>query len=164
MEMSYKLIHLGIQDAERQMVKCMPILYKVTFTIPMTKNLLASEANLSREHWTIKKKRHDAQQFLIDSYMNHKVFTLHTTCSINTIEPEEWLPCRITLARIAPRSLDEDNLLYSLKWVRDAISDNLIPGLAKGRADGDKRLEFKYNQEKGRPREYALKIEIEKLN
>jgi hypothetical protein len=151
------------------MVRTMPIPIKITFTIPMTKNLLASEANL-REHWTKRHARHNVQQFLLDSHMNRYVFFVPSKENneiggyFDCYEPEDWLPCIITLTRIAPRALDRDNLPYSLKKITDVICDNLIPGLAPGRADGDKRIkDIIYKQEKGRVREYALKVEIERI-
>lgn len=139
---------------------------EVTFTIPMTKDLLASEANIQREHWKIKKNRHDAQQWLIESYMDKYLFFVPGTTNngeagyYDSHEPEEYLPCLITITRIAPRALDWDNLLYSLKWITDGICGRLIPGLAPGRADGDKRISIQYGQEKGGVREYALRVTI----
>jgi hypothetical protein len=70
------------------------------------------------------------------------------------------LPCKIHLTRIAPRSLDGDNLPNAFKSITDDIADFLIPGLPRGHADGDSRLEWQYSQEKGHPKEYALRIEI----
>jgi|SRR3990167_11125821 len=68
------------------------------------------------------------------------------------------LPCSVRLTRIGHRMLDEDSAIYSLKYVRDEISDLLIPGLARGRADGDKRITWEYGQEIG---PYGIRIEIE---
>ncbi len=120
---------------------------RVTFDIPMTKNLLASEANLS-EYWTIKKKRHDAQKYLVKSYWN--------ACVIE--DPQ--LPCHIKITRIAPRKLDEDNMIYSMKWIKDAIAGCIIPGLANGLADSNSRLKWEYTQEKGPSKQYGIRIEI----
>ncbi len=69
----------------------------------------------------------------------------------------------IFLTRIAPRALDFDNLVYAFKHIRDVIADTLLPGLAAGRADDDKRLQWQYCQEKGRPKEYAFRISIKRL-
>jgi len=71
------------------------------------------------------------------------------------------LPCRITLTRISPGTLDYDNLVASLKAPLDVLADMLIPGLAPGRADGDSRLAFYYMQEKGK--DFALKVEVESV-
>jgi hypothetical protein len=49
-------------------------------------------------------------------------------------------------------------MVYAFKSIRDAIADLTLPGLAGGKADGDERLEWAYNQEIGL---YGIKIEIE---
>lgn len=58
------------------------------------------------------------------------------------------LPCKIGLTRLSTRKLDDDNLVGAFKWIRDEIADCLIPGQAKGRADGDQRLSWEYRQQK----------------
>jgi hypothetical protein len=80
-------------------------------------------------------------------------------CLLNA---HKWpsLPLSITLTRIAPRSLDYDNLVPSWKFLADCIGDCLIPGLAPGRADGTGELRFHYAQVKGKVREYAIEISI----
>ena len=108
---------------------------------------IISSANLV-EHWSKKYKREKEQKFLISQEMLKHLDKIS-------------LPVTLTFVRIAPRMLDDDNLQYSLKSHRDLLSSLLIPGLAPGRADGDSRLEFKYEQEKGDPKEYALKIIFE---
>ena len=105
-----------------------------------------SEANCS-EHWSKKSKRHrDQKKWIIIYFFNNN--------------PEVFLPCLIKITRIAPRKLDYDNLCASQKFVVDAICDCLIPGLPAGRADGDPRIKIEYFQKKGKPKEYAVKIEI----
>lgn len=74
------------------------------------------------------------------------------------------LPVKITLIRIAPRSIDDDNLQFAMKEFRDFIADALIPGLPMGRADGDERLIWKYQQKKDEPKKYAIKIIIESVS
>lgn len=76
------------------------------------------------------------------------------------LDPKINLPCVITLTRIAHKDdpMDFDNLVYSMKGIRDAVAEKILPGLPSGRADGDKRLEWKYGQEKGL---YGIRIEIE---
>ena len=106
---------------------------------------IISEAN-TQSHWTVKRKRQKKINMLLGSELNR----------LGTV----FLPCHVILTRIAPRAFDHDNLLYSLKNQRDVISDFLIPGLQMGRADNDERLSFEYRQEKGDPKEYALKIEL----
>jgi len=60
----------------------------------------------------------------------------------------------ITLTRIAPRVLDTDNLASGLKAVRDGVADAL------GVDDGSFRIEWRYAQERGKPGEYAVRVEI----
>lgn len=48
----------------------------------------------------------------------------------------------VTITRIAPRQLDDDNLAGSAKHVRDGIADAL------GIDDGDKRIQWRYGQAK----------------
>lgn len=108
---------------------------------------MASEANLS-EHYMVKSNRHRKQKKRAAMYfLPHK----------NRVE----LPISIRMVRISPRTLDFDNLVYSLKWVRDSLAASLIGGLAPGRADEDPRLTWDYAQEKGKPKEYAIRIELQ---
>ena len=64
-------------------------------------------------------------------------------------------PLTITLTRIGPRTLDDDNLAGGFKHVRDGVADWL------GIDDGDKRLTWRYEQRKGAPKEYAAEVRIE---
>jgi hypothetical protein len=70
------------------------------------------------------------------------------------------LPVVIILTRISSRKLDDDNLPTAFKWIRDSIADYIIPGLKPGRADDNKGLTFVYRQEKGKPKEQAIRIQI----
>jgi len=112
----------------------------------MSKDTIVSEANRSNENRHVKKKRHKDQRTLI------WIFTRH--------QPTVSLPCRVIMTRIAPREYDFDNLVSSLKYVRDYIAEWIIPGQAKGRADGDKLIRWHYFQEKGEVRQYALNVKI----
>lgn len=62
----------------------------------------------------------------------------------------------VALTRVAPRALDDDNLRAAAKSVRDGVADWL------GIDDGDERIEWLYAQERGKPREYAVRIRIER--
>lgn len=116
----------------------------IEFTLPIK---TISEAN-SSEHWTKKHKRHKQQKFIVRSFLN-------------TLKPNITLPCHITLTRIAPRSLDAaDNLPASFKWILDTICDYILPGLANGRADSNPDIHVTYSQEKGKPKQYSIKINI----
>jgi len=61
----------------------------------------------------------------------------------------------VKITRVAPRELDCDNLIAGAKACRDGIADWL------GVPDNDPRIEWKYAQEKGKPKEYAASIDIE---
>jgi Holliday junction resolvase RusA-like endonuclease len=65
------------------------------------------------------------------------------------------LPCVVKLVRISPRPLDLDNLQRSQKSVRDGIADWL------GIDDRNVALvHYVYDQEKGPPRHYGVRVEI----
>lgn len=123
---------------------------EVEVFIPLSINLVVSEANRANEHWASKKERHDIQKFIINSAYNTKIHGKYT------------LPCQITLTRIAPRKLDkEDNLPIAFKWIKDYLAGHMIEGnKSGGMKDGDSRLEWFYAQEKGKPKQYAIKIQI----
>jgi crossover junction endodeoxyribonuclease RusA len=102
-----------------------------------------SEANL-RESWHVKAKRVKLQRSIT-----------------RTMFSQKFRPARVgsdyavTLTRIAPRPLDTDNLARSFKAIRDGIADAL------GIDDGSKRFTWNYAQEKGPPKRYAVRIQIE---
>jgi hypothetical protein len=58
------------------------------------------------------------------------------------------LPVTITLVRIATRTMDYDNMVYSFKAIRDCISSLLLPDLKPGQADGHSGIKFEYRQNK----------------
>lgn len=101
-----------------------------------------SEANI-REHWAVKAKRNKAHRRTAWAYTRDA--TLGRT-----------LPDKMTirLTRIAPRRLDTDNLARSFKAAADGIADAL------GIDDGDPRLTWLYAQQKGKPKQYEVKVEI----
>lgn len=104
-----------------------------------------SEANTS-EHWSKKSVRKKKQAYWVRIFMKG-----------SSAQP----PCHIKLTRIAPRRLDDDNNTMALKYVRDAIADQINPGLAPGRADDSCHgITWEYDQEKGIPKSYGVKIEI----
>lgn len=107
-----------------------------------------SEFN-TREHWRVSHKRHKAQKALV-------------SLQFRQAKPQIELPCTVTLTRIAPGTLDFDNLAGAFKYVTDAVCDGILPGLRAGQADRDPRIKIEYTQEKGRQGEYAVRIEIKK--
>ena len=95
---------------------------------------LPSAANFS-EHWANKSKRHKSQcNWVLAGIGRHRH---HIP-----------LPCKVILTRVSPRKLDDDNLAFAFKNIRDFVADLIIPGLAPGRADGDPRITWQYEQKK----------------
>lgn len=64
------------------------------------------------------------------------------------------VPCVVTITRIAPCQLDNDNLARAAKAVRDEVARWL------GVDDRDVRVVWHVAQAKGRPREYAVRIAV----
>ena len=93
---------------------------------------IASEAN-SREHWHEKAKRHHNQKDWI------KVAMLHE---------ELRLPCQVKMTRLAPSTLDSDNLITAFKYVRDYIAAEITKDFRPGRADSTSKIKWCYSQEK----------------
>jgi hypothetical protein len=101
---------------------------------------IESEANM-REHWAVKASRtkaHRSTACLKVAPHRRKILSLGDRILI-------------TLTRVAPRELDDDNLARGFKAVRDGVADAL------GLDDRDKRLKWAYAQEKGK--DYAAKVE-----
>jgi hypothetical protein len=97
---------------------------------------IESVANL-REHWRKRAAR----------AKGHKLAALAV--------PVHPLPCVVTLTRIAPRELDDDNLQSGFKALRDGIAARL------GVDDRDPRIRFQYRQQKGPPKVYAARVDIQ---
>jgi len=93
-----------------------------------------SESN-RRDHWRVKAKRAKAQRQMAAMLV-----------------PRCCLPCVVTLTRISPRMLDDDNLRGALKHVRDGVADRL------GIDDRDPRVEWRYAQRKGKQK--AVEVEL----
>jgi len=122
--------------------------HKVTliksYTLPI---VTVSEGNLF-EHWTKANARHKRQKKDINHYLSE----------ISAYKDKKIV---VKLVRIASRKLDaHDNLRMSFKFVVDAIADILNPGKAAGRADDSDLIEWQYGQEKGKPKEKAIRVEI----
>lgn len=64
------------------------------------------------------------------------------------------VPAVVRIVRVAPNALDTDNLTGSAKHVRDAVAEWL------GIDDRDERVTWHVGQEKGDPREYAVRVLI----
>lgn len=126
---------------------------EISWTMPIK---TVSEAN-SSEHWAKKASRHKQQQYFTNLFFQRAV-------------KEFSLPCEITLTRLSPRTLDNDNLLSSLKYIRDEIAACLLPELkvtyvskgklieSKGFCDNDPRISWKYDQQKSKL--YGVNVKI----
>lgn len=68
--------------------------------------------------------------------------------------PAHPVPCVVTLVRVAPRALDDDNLRSAFKALRDGIADRL------GVKDNDPRVRWEYDQARGKAKEYAARVVI----
>ena len=121
----------------------LPNVFVYARTIPIR---IESELN-AREHWHKKAQRHTMQKMAVRSFLN-------------VDRPDIKPPCTIKLTRIAPRRFDEDNMVGGCKYIKDAVAEYFHPNLATGRADDDPDLTWQYAQEKGAPKEHALRIEI----
>ena len=100
----------------------------------------------AREHWREAWERHKEQKNLVYLACRPKISII-------------CLPCTVKLTRLGPREMDFDNLVISQKYIRDAIAELITGDYVPGRADGDKRISWQYDQEKSK--EYGVKILIE---
>lgn len=117
---------------------------KTILTIPL-KTVSPNVTNT--QHWRIRRKLSKIQKASV-------------YYALLAAYPKPTVPCQVTITRIASRAMDQDNLGGALKTVIDTIADFLIPNLPPGKADGDPRISWVYNQEKG-SREQEIRIEIE---
>ena len=117
-------------------------LKKVVVDVPLK---LASELNM-HEQWRARHKRANAQRELIGLTCMSRLAPFRKTAT----------PLVVTIERIAPSALDDDNLVGAGKHVRDAIAEVL--GLPN---DRDARVTWLYGQRRRRVREYATVVTIE---
>ena len=95
-----------------------------------------------REHWAARAKRVKQERASVGWFLR--------------AIKKPALPCAVTLTRIAPRSLDGDNLQAGCKAARDEIAAWL------GVDDADPRVTWRYAQEP-RPKTYALRVTVEPM-
>lgn len=111
-----------------------------------------SEAN-AHEHWRARQKRAKAQRSAAVILTAAHAATAGIVVSSGNYYALAG-PMVVTLTRIAPRSLDSDNLAGSAKHVRDGIADAL------GIDDRNPIVEWRYAQRRGAPKQYAVEIHI----
>ena len=104
---------------------------------------IISEAN-SRQHWrkaAARKKLHrQTARLVLQQYARPMG------------EAERFT---ITLTRVAPRKLDDDNLASGFKAVRDGVADWL------GIDDGSPRIKWQYAQHKGSAGHYSAWVRVQ---
>lgn len=116
----------------------------VTITLPIR---TVSEAN-AHEFWRVRQKRAKQQR---------GITALMCRGLLRNLRADEFdaLPALdVRMIRIASRELDSDNLPSSMKHCRDGVAD------AFGIDDRDPRVTWHYAQERGAPKEYAVRIEV----
>lgn len=94
----------------------------------------------TREHWSRRAKRAQAERALIRMRL----------AGVRGWPPA--LPVNVTLTRVGPRKLDDDNLQGACKPTRDGVADAL------GVDDGSEDIQWFYSQEKG---DYEVRVKIE---
>jgi hypothetical protein len=104
---------------------------------------IVSVANL-REHWSKRHRRAALHRGTARAMM-------FQACRM----PPSTGPVQITLTRIAPRTLDSDNLASGFKGTRDGVADWL------GVDDGHGSLTWRYAQRKGHTAQYAAEVVVE---
>ena len=102
---------------------------------------IESTPNL-REHWAARAKR----------AREHKSAVWY---ALRAAKAPYTLPCRVTLTRIAPRTMDTDNNVAGMKAARDGVALWLQVD------DADERISWVYAQRKGPPKTYRAEIQIE---
>jgi hypothetical protein len=101
---------------------------------------LASLNALAREHWRNRQRRAKDHHLIVRAML-----WPHTPWRIDK-------PVVVTITRIGPRKLDDDNLAGSGKHVRDAVASCF------DRDDADTFFAWQYEQQKG---DYGVRIRIE---
>lgn len=108
-----------------------------------------SESN-KHEHWRVRHLRANGNK---KKGILGQRETVKLVLSAKATKPA--LPCTIRLVRIAPRKLDQGNLAGSMKHVQDGCADWI------GVDDRhDDVVKYEYTQERGKPNEYAIRIEV----
>ncbi len=108
-----------------------------TVTVPIR---IVSVMN-GREHWSKRARR-------------AKLHRDSTYLALKAARVPLMGPCIVTLTRIAPRTLDGDNLQSGCKAARDGVADWLDLD------DASPLIVWQYAQRRGGPKEYGLQIDL----
>jgi predicted Fe-S protein YdhL (DUF1289 family) len=103
---------------------------------------ISSPANGSHGHWAADAKRRKDQRTIVKWSL------------LPLRKPP--LPVVVTLTRIGVRDLDTDNLAAGFKSIRDEVA----AWLGCGDSTRDPVI-WRYEQERGEPRQYACRIKVE---
>lgn len=120
----------------------------MTITVPIK---VVSEAN-ARGHWAGKARRTKYARETVALLMRQPLAMRREALAATRNGGAGVVV--VTLTRIAPRELDDDNLRGALKACRDGVADAL------GIDDRDARVTWEYAQRRGKPREYAVEINV----
>jgi hypothetical protein len=96
-----------------------------------------------REHWATRHRRTRDERALTLAMLRIQ------------LGPLQRAPVGVRLVRIAPRALDDDNLRGALKAIRDGVQDYV--------GVDDRYLRVDYDQVRGRPGEYGVRVELFEL-
>lgn len=107
---------------------------KVSVTLPL--RIESGNIGHGREHWAKRARRVKRERLAAIAV------------------PKFTLPATVTLTRIAPRTLDGDNLEAGFKGLRDGIADRA------GVDDRDPRITWLYAQERGKPKQQACRVDV----
>lgn len=116
-------------------------------TVPIR---LDSTSNMS-EHWSNRSRRNKANRARLWHALPRGLEELL----------DSGRRAYVTLTRVAPRPLDDDNLRGACKGCRDIIAQMFFPDTKPGQADSYDCFEWIYAQERGAVKEYALRVRIE---
>lgn len=122
---------------------------KATLEIPIR---TVSEAN-QRCHWSVRAKRAKRQRNAVALFCRTRVDWRRLVVEWSLFRDSR---ATVELTRVSPRVLDDDNLRGALKATRDQIADEL--GL---KSDRDPRVCWVYAQQRGKPKEHAVTVEVE---
>lgn len=109
----------------------------VEFAIPVRATFTLN----SREHWASRARKRKAERTAVALAMRVRRARFDVDAGVV-----------VTLTRVGPRKLDDDNVQGALKAIRDEVAKQL------GVDDGDQRVTWRYAQERG---EYAVRARIE---
>jgi hypothetical protein len=108
-----------------------------------------TESN-AKGHWRPKAERAKKQRTTAFFHAHVIAIRLRTRLKTGTLDRID-----VTLTRISPRELDDDNLASAMKHVRDGVADAL------GVDDRDPRVRWRCAQAFGGTTERAVRIDLE---